>query len=314
MAQSLMIETDNLARYFGEIKAVDGITFSASSGDVLGFLGPNGAGKSTTMKMLTCFLTPTGGQAKVNGYDVVSESQEVRKSIGYLPENVPIYGEMRVDDFLNFVAEVRGIAPKERKQALDRVIDLVNLQTVTSQRIETLSKGFRRRVGIAQAIIHDPKILILDEPTDGLDPNQKHEVRELINNMAQDKCIILSTHILEEVDAVCNRAIIIAGGKIVADETPEELRQRSRLYGAVTLSFRNEPPEGVEEVLKGLSVVNEVEVSHTAAGVSVFTVFPREQEQALAAVINEAESRAWSFDNLRLEQGELDEVFREITQ
>ncbi len=239
-----MIQTQNLGRYFGELKAVDGVSFSVKEGDVLGFLGPNGAGKSTTMKMLTCFLTPTFGTASIGGHDIVTHSREVRELIGYLPENAPLYGEMEVGELLMFVGEIRGLSPQARKNAIERVCHLTTLDSVMGQRVETLSKGFKRRVGLAQALIHDPRILILDEPTDGLDPNQKHEVRELLNSMAKDKSIILSTHILEEVDAICNRAIIIANGKIVADETPEELRKRTPsgklddVFRSLTLSGR----------------------------------------------------------------------------
>lgn len=221
-----MIETSQLGRYFGEIKAVDGLSFKVQKGEVLGFLGPNGAGKSTTMKLLTCFLAPSFGTAKVGGYDIKTHSREVRQIIGYLPENAPLYGDMRVREFIEFTAEVRDIEQAIRRTAVERVLHLAGLETVTRQRIETLSKGFKRRVGLAASLVQDPEILILDEPTDGLDPNQKHDVRTLINGMAKDKCIILSTHILEEVDEVCNRAIIIARGKILADSTPAELRTR----------------------------------------------------------------------------------------
>lgn len=224
---SVMIEAVNLGRYFGQIKAVDGVSFSVSKGEVLGFLGPNGAGKSTTMKLLSGFLSPSFGKASIGGLDVVEHSCQVRKLLGYLPENAPLYGEMKVLDFLKFVAEVREIPQSIRNSAIERVVNLSSLLSVTEQRIETLSKGFKRRVGLAQALIHDPNVLILDEPTDGLDPNQKHEVRALINSMAKDKCVILSTHILEEVDAVCTRAIIIARGKVVADDTPDGLRSKS---------------------------------------------------------------------------------------
>lgn len=235
---SEMIKTENLGRYFGELKAVDGITFSVSKGEVLGFLGPNGAGKSTTMKMLTCFLSPSFGGAAIGGYDIMTNSREVRKIIGYLPENVPLYGEMTVKDFLDFIAEVRAIDSANVNSAIERVINLTSLSSVVNQKIETLSKGFKRRVGLAQALIHDPAVLIMDEPTDGLDPNQKHEVRQLIRSMAKDKCIILSTHILEEVEEVCTRAIIIAKGKLVADSTPEELKKRSKT-GRLDEVFRN---------------------------------------------------------------------------
>jgi ABC-2 type transport system ATP-binding protein len=224
-----LISTENLGRYFGETKAVDGLSFKVEKGEVLGFLGPNGAGKSTTMKLLTCFLTPSFGKAEVAGFDIINQSKEVRRSIGYLPENAPLYGEMTVSSFLNFIAEIRGFSGASKKEAINRVVELTSLQGVFLQQIDTLSKGFKRRVGLAQAIIHDPQVLILDEPTDGLDPNQKFEVRKLINGMAKDKCIILSTHILEEVEKVCNRVIIVAKGKIIADQKPEELAQQGEL-------------------------------------------------------------------------------------
>ncbi len=221
-----MIETDNLVRLFGSIRAVDGISFKVQKGEVLGFLGPNGAGKSTTMKLITGFLSPSTGTARVGGYDVQTHPREVRSMIGYLPENAPLYGEMEVGDFLSFVAEVRSLDKQQVKSAVERVITLTNLESVVDQRIETLSKGFKRRVGLAQSLIHDPEVLILDEPTDGLDPNQKHDVRNLIRGMAKDKCIVLSTHILEEVDEVCTRAVIVTRGRVVADGTPDELRGR----------------------------------------------------------------------------------------
>lgn len=222
-----MIKTDNLVRDFGSFRAVDGISFEVSRGEVLGFLGPNGAGKSTTMKMLTCFLTPSSGTASVSGFDVLTQQREVQSSIGYLPENAPLYAEMEVGEFLRFISEVRELGGANAKAAISRVVDLCQLSSVFYQRIETLSKGFKRRVGLAQALIHDPEVLILDEPTDGLDPNQKHQVRSLIQSMAKEKCIVLSTHILEEVDAVCSRAVIIAQGKVVADATPQELKTQS---------------------------------------------------------------------------------------
>ena len=222
---SVLIEAKNLGRHFGNIRAVDGVSFQVSKGDVLGFLGPNGAGKSTTMKMLTSFLTPSFGSAIIKGFDVAEHSLEARKHFGYLPENAPLYEDMRVRDFLAFITEARGISAALRRASIDRVVALTKIEGVLDQRIETLSKGFRRRVGLSQALLHDPEILILDEPTDGLDPNQKHEVRTLIQSMAAEKCIVLSTHILEEVDAVCNRMIIVNQGKIVADSTPTGLRQ-----------------------------------------------------------------------------------------
>jgi ABC-2 type transport system ATP-binding protein len=221
-----MIEVKELRRSFGPVVAVDGISFSVEKGQVLGLLGPNGAGKSTAMRMLACFLRPDSGTAKICGYDIQENPIEVRKSIGYLAENVPAYNEMTVGSFLDFVCDAREIKGKSRKKALDRIVPMCSIDSVYHQTIETLSKGYKRRVGLAQALIHDPSVLILDEPTDGLDPNQKYEVRKLINKMAKDKCIIISTHILEEVDAVCSRTIIIAKGRILVDSTPVHLKEK----------------------------------------------------------------------------------------
>jgi ABC-2 type transport system ATP-binding protein len=220
-----MINVDNLRKSFGPIRAVDGISFTAQQGDVLGFLGPNGAGKTTAMRMLTCYLRPDSGSAQVCGHDIVRDSIQVRQSLGYLAENAPAYNEMTVSSFLNFICDARQIRGTKRKDALERVIDACAIESVYQQTIETLSKGYRGRVGLAQALIHDPPVLVLDEPTDGLDPNQKHDVRQLINRIAQQKCIIVSTHILEEVEAVCSRIIIIAKGKILVDSTPDRLKQ-----------------------------------------------------------------------------------------
>jgi ABC-2 type transport system ATP-binding protein len=221
-----MIEITHLTKRYGALSAVDDISFSVEPGQVLGFLGPNGAGKSTTMKMIAGFLAPTAGTVRVFGHDVEIEPLAAKKMMGYLPEGAPSYGEMTVTAFLNFISDIRDLKGDLREQRRRDVIERLSLQSVLEQSIETLSKGFRRRVGLAQAIIHDPKVLVLDEPTDGLDPNQKHEVRTLINQMAKDKIIIVSTHILEEVDAVCNRAMIIAMGKVVADDTPAQLKAR----------------------------------------------------------------------------------------
>lgn len=224
-----MINVKELRRTFGPIIAVDNISFDVDKGHVLGFLGPNGAGKSTAMKMLACFLRPDSGTATVCGHDILKDPIAVRKSVGYLAENAPAYNEMTVGAFLNFVCDARQVDSKARKKALDRIVPLCSINSVYHQVIDTLSKGYRRRVGLAQALIHDPDVLILDEPTDGLDPNQKHEVRQLINEMAQNKCIIISTHILEEVELVCNRAIIIAKGKILVDSTPEDLKKEHNM-------------------------------------------------------------------------------------
>ena len=220
-----MINITELRRSFGPIVAVDGVSFEVQKGEVLGFLGPNGAGKSTVMRMVACFLRPDSGTATVCGYDILKNPLEVRKSIGYLAENVPAYNDMTVGSFLNFICDSREITGGDRRKALDRVVPMCSIGSVYHQTIETLSKGYKRRVGLAQALIHDPQVLILDEPTDGLDPNQKHEVRQLISKMAKEKCIVISTHILEEVEAICDRTIIIARGRILADSTPEKLRR-----------------------------------------------------------------------------------------
>ena len=222
-----MIEVKGLVKTYGPKRAVDGVTFTVKRGDILGFLGPNGAGKSTTMKMITGFLRPDAGTAKVDGIDVTADPVAVKRKLGYLPESAPAYPEMTVEEFLGFIADVRGFRSGNGKEAqVDRAITLTHLGPVRRQTIETLSKGFKQRVGFAQALLHDPAVLVLDEPTDGLDPNQKNEVRALIKNMAVEKAVILSTHILEEVDAICNRVIIISQGRVVADETPAQLRAR----------------------------------------------------------------------------------------
>src|SRR4026209_369693 len=230
-----MIKVENLVKTFGTKRAVNGISFSVERGEVLGFLGPNGAGKSTTMRMITGFIPPTDGKITVGGYDMVENPIPAKRLIGYLPENAPAYTDMTVYGFLNFAAEVRGLKKDDRKKAVHRVVEMCFLESVLYQDIDTLSKGYRHRTCFAQSIIHDPDVLILDEPTDGLDPNQKHEVRNLIRRMGERKSIIFSTHILEEVEAVCSRAIIIDRGKIVANGTPQELKQKSDYAGAVSL-------------------------------------------------------------------------------
>lgn len=232
------IKIKSLTKSFGAIRAVRNVSFNVSHGEVLGFLGPNGAGKSTTMKMITGFLEPTSGTVEVNGHDVLENPLSVKRSIGYLPEGAPAYGEMTVKNFLNFIADIRQLNGAIRKKRLDEVIETINIGTVIDQSIETLSKGFKRRVGLAQAILHDPNILILDEPTDGLDPNQKHEVRNLIKKMSKEKAIIISTHILEEVDAVCTRAIIISSGELLFDGTPTQLIAKSD-QSDIDHAFRN---------------------------------------------------------------------------
>jgi ABC-2 type transport system ATP-binding protein len=304
-----MIETRQLTKRYGDLTAVDGISFKVEPGRVLGFLGPNGAGKSTTMKMIAGFLTPTSGEALVCGHDVNEEPIAAKRVIGYLPEGAPCYGEMNPLRFLHFVADVRGLSGARRTQRIDDVIELLHLNGVLAQPIETLSKGFKRRVGLAQAILHDPAVLILDEPTDGLDPNQKHEVRSLINAMAKDKTIVVSTHILEEVHAVCSRAIIIAQGKVLADATPAELEARSRYHQAVSLTAAN--VAAAKDALSRIVDVAAVEIDPQDHRI---TAFPKPGRQIFAAVSDLLKAQGIQVSELQLESGRLDEVFRTITQ
>lgn len=303
----LSIEARSLSKRYGHLVAVDQLSFEVGAGEVLGFLGPNGAGKSTTMKMLTGFLAPTSGTAFVNGHDIVDDSLAARRSMGYLPEGAPAYGEMTVRRFLEFVARMRGFEGKGAARAAGAAIERLNLGGVPEQPVETLSKGFKRRVGLAQAILHDPRVLILDEPTDGLDPNQKHEVRDLIRDMSSDKIIIISTHILEEVHALCNRAMIISDGRLLVDDSPAGLIARSRYHDAVTLVV--EQPERVASMLSELPQSRKVELRE-----GELTVFPREGEKLFEVISDAVRQNNWKVSELRLEAGRLDEVFRQITK
>jgi ABC-2 type transport system ATP-binding protein len=306
-----MIEITRLTKRYGALTAVDDVSFRVSPGEVLGFLGPNGAGKSTTMKMIAGFLAPTSGTARVCGHDVEQEPIAAKRCMGYLPEGAPSYGEMTVLGFLRFIADVRGLTGDRRRARLDDVIDRLQLGGVLGQTIETLSKGFRRRVGLAQAIVHDPRVLILDEPTDGLDPNQKHEVRSLINAMSSDKIIVISTHILEEVDAVCSRAIIIASGRIVADEEPRKLGTRSRYHNAVTIGFGDAAQlTAARAAIGSLPQVAAIEVSEREPRL---TALPRDGQLILGTISDLARQQRWNVSELHLESGRLDEVFRTIT-
>jgi ABC-2 type transport system ATP-binding protein len=306
-----MIKTEHLTKRYDSLTAVDDVSFQVGPGEVLGFLGPNGAGKTTTMRMLAGFVTPTSGRANICGHDVESEPLKAKAALGYLPEGAPSYGEMTVLRFLEFIADLRSLAGARRGERLAHVIEHLQLGGVLDQTIETLSKGFRRRVGLAQAIMHDPPVLILDEPTDGLDPNQKHEVRTLINDMARDKIIVISTHILEEVDAVCTRAIIISRGRIVADDTPAGLAARSRYHNAVSMQL--EQPAQLAEArsaVASLPAVAEVEVSERDARL---TALPRSGATILPALSELAVRTGLKLKELHLESGRLDEVFRTIT-
>jgi len=304
-----MIETRQLTKRYGDLTAVDNISFKVEPGQVLGFLGPNGAGKSTTMKMIAGFLAPTSGTATVCGYDVSDQSLQAKAVLGYLPEGAPSYGEMTPREFLAFIADMRALSGKHRSQRIDDVIERLHLNAVVAQPIETLSKGFKRRVGLAQAIIHDPAVLILDEPTDGLDPNQKHEVRSLINAMAKDKTIVVSTHILEEVHAVCTRAIIIAQGKVLADATPAALEARSRYHQAVSLTTTN--VAAAKEALSRVADVAAVEIDPQDHRL---TAFPKPGKQIFAPISDLLKAQGIPVSELQLESGRMDEVFRTITQ
>ncbi len=303
-----MIEIRNLTKRFAGHAAVDGLSFKVQQGEVLGFLGPNGAGKSTTMKMLTGFLAPTSGTASILGHDVQSDTLAAQRLIGYLPEGAPSYGDMTVRGFLEFIAEVRGFRGAEKKQRVLRAVQQVELDKVLEQSIETLSKGFKRRVGLAQAILHDPQVLILDEPTDGLDPNQKHQVRQLIQSLAKDKIVIISTHILEEVSAVCTRAVVIAAGKLVADGTPLELESRSRYHQAVTLVATGELDVDALAALPGVAAVERNEREHS------LTVLAKPGEVIFSQVNELIHQRGWQVTELDVERGRLDEVFRTLTR
>ena len=301
-----MIKIDNLVKSFGAKRAVDGISFAVERGEVLGFLGPNGAGKSTTMRMITGFMPPTAGRVSVGGHDVSESPLEVKRLIGYLPENAAAYPDMTVRSFLNFTAELRGLEGDARKKALHRVVELCFLDSVLNQSIDTLSKGYKHRTCLAQALIHDPEVLIMDEPTDGLDPNQKHEVRNLIRELGAKKAIVFSTHILEEVDAACTRAIIIDRGKIVANGTPQELRSMSDLAGAVTLSVRGANLERLQQL-------GRVEQLNAAGAYRIYPTDKSKAAQLAQAVVELVNRYSWTVEGMYSERGELDEVFRRIT-
>lgn len=309
-----MIKVRNLKKNFGPKAAVNGISFTIERGEVLGFLGPNGAGKSTTMRMITGFIPPSEGEIKVGGFDIVDKPIQAKRLMGYLPENAPSYSDMSVHGFLNFAAEIRGLNGDARRKAVNRVAEMCFLEPVLQQSVDTLSKGYRHRTCFAQAIIHDPDVLILDEPTDGLDPNQKHEVRTLIRRMGEKKAIIFSTHILEEVEAVCSRAIIIDRGRIVANGTPAELKQRSENAGSVTLRLRDGKSAPVTAKLKDVSALDRtVVVSESPLTVRAF---PKKSDGELSlarGIADLAARERWQIDELHTEEGRLDEVFRSIT-
>lgn len=309
-----MILAENLVKAFGPKLAVNGVSFSVERGEVLGFLGPNGAGKSTTMRMLTGFIPPSSGKISVGGHDMLSDPIPAKRLIGYLPENAPVYVDMTVRSFLGFCEELSGLCGDARKKAVNRVIEMCFLEPVQYQSVDTLSKGYRHRTCFAQAIIHDPDVLVLDEPTDGLDPNQKHEIRGLIRRMGEHKAIIFSTHILEEVEAVCSRAIIIDRGQIVANGTPQELKRKSELGGAILLAVRGATGMQLTDALAGIPNARKSTILKEENGEIWARVYPKAGNRNGELVRNVlVAANGWQVEELRTEEGRLDEVFRSIT-
>ncbi len=309
-----MIEAKHLTKYFGQTAAVDDVSFAVGQGEVLGFLGPNAAGKSTTMRMITGFLSPTSGTAVLGGHTVQTDPLKAQKKLGYLPENAPVYRDMTVSGFLDFIADIRGFSGKKKRTRIEETLERCFLSPVRYQVINTLSKGYKQRVCFAQSILHDPEYLIMDEPTDGLDPNQKHEVRSMIREMAREKTIILSTHILEEVEAVCTRAIIIANGRIVADETPDDLKARSSIHGSVCCSIRGGAAETIASEFRELEGVTTVEILERENDRVVLRLFHGEDAfPPIEQVIQFCGKQGYSMESIKVEEGRLDEVFRMIT-
>ncbi len=312
-----MIEVRNLSKHFGDKVAVDQLSFTVKKGEVLGFLGPNGAGKSTTMRMITGYLPMTGGSVNIGGADVVEDELAAKSRIGYLPENAPLYNDMSVDGFLRFAAELRQVPAGQITEAVDKAVETCFLQSVRQQSIDTLSKGYRHRTCLAQSIIHDPDVLILDEPTDGLDPNQKHEARELIRRMGEDKAIVFSTHILEEVEAACTRAIIIDEGRIVADGTPDELKNQATHAGVVVTRLKGLAGSGIKQELERLSEAGSLKICDSGDDNICARVDPakgKSSEDLSSAIFHMAVDKNLTVEELRIEEGRLDDVFRQVTQ
>ena len=308
-----LIRLDGLTKRFGELLAVDAVSLSVEAGQVLGFLGPNGAGKTTTMRMIAGFMEPTAGSASVCGHDVIDDPVGVRRNIGFLPEGAPTYGDMTARSYLEFIAEIRGFDGGEKRRRVRRIVEMVALEGVLHQRIETLSKGYKRRVGLAQSLLHDPPVLILDEPTDGLDPNQKRHVRDLIREMSAEKAIVISTHILEEVDAVCDRAVVIAKGSLKADGTPEELRARAAGHNALVVTVPQAHAAAMDEV-SDVPEVAAIEQLSEAEGFVRFRLVSDQRRNLAPMVSDWLRGRSISFDEMVVERGSLDDVFHAITE
>ena len=308
-----MIEVVEISRNFGRFQAVSNVSFQVQKSEVLGFLGPNGAGKSTTMKMLTGYLQPSSGDALICGHSVTKQSLKARAKIGYLPESAPSYGEMQVEEFLRFAGKVRGLTGEKLNSQIEKVLEDTSLQTVRKQLIETLSKGYRQRTCLAQSLLHDPPVLLLDEPTDGLDPNQKYEVRKLISQLKEDRTILVSTHILEEVEAICTRAIILSEGKIVGDGTPEELLSKSVYHNAINLKIRVKPDQNVQRILLGIPSVERVEIQSSNYQTLSFVVLAKQGQPILEEVKERLDQQNVKIVEMYVEKGRLDEVFRQMT-
>ena len=309
-----MLRGYSLSKKFNNLLAVDQVSFEVKQGEILGFLGPNGAGKTTTMKMLTCFIPPSSGTAEICGYSILDNPLQVRNQIGYLPESAPSYEEMLVGEFLKFIAEIRGYSGIELKRRVSIVIEKTSLSEVENQMIDTLSKGFRQRTCLAQALLHDPPVLILDEPTDGLDPNQKHEVRSLIKNMSEERTILISTHILEEVDAVCTSAMIIANGRVVGYGTPDELLSQSLYRNSVTVSLKNEDPRKLLDDFNQLDFVFSVEhVQDDREDLVTMRLYPKNKESISRKLEEYLFNKNVQLEQFTVERGRLDEVFRQLT-
>jgi ABC-2 type transport system ATP-binding protein len=310
----VMIEVEGLTKDYGATRAVDQVTFNVRKGEVLGFLGPNGAGKSTTMKMLTCYLAPTAGTARVAGHDVFADSLEVRRRIGYLPEDTPIYREMTVLEYLQFVADLRQMDPAKSPARIREIGGRCGLGDVAGKLVGELSKGYRQRVGLAQAMLHDPDLLILDEPTSGLDPNQIVEIRSLIKEIGQEKTVILSTHILPEVQATCSRIVIISGGKLVADGTPQDLRQRERgSRYRVIVEKNGAAPEAVRDRLATLAGVARCETVAGESGALSFAIDGTGTDDLRKSIFRSVVDNKWSLLELARESASLEDVFRHLT-
>jgi len=308
-----MIEVIEISRNFGRFQAVSNVSFQVQKSEVLGFLGPNGAGKSTTMKMLTGYLQPSSGDALICGHSVTKQSLKARAKIGYLPESAPSYGEMQVEEFLRFAGKVRGLTGEKLNSQIEKVLEDTSLQTVRKQLIETLSKGYRQRTCLAQSLLHDPPVLLLDEPTDGLDPNQKYEVRKLISQLKEDRTILVSTHILEEVEAICTRAIILSEGKIVGDGTPEELLSKSVYHNAINFKISVKPNQNVQQILLGIPSVERVEIQSSNHQTLSFVILAKQGQPILEEVKERLDQQNVKIVEMYVEKGRLDEVFRQMT-